>query len=100
GGALPMQVFGVAGDVARLFLGVPYALHAELFAGVAFGPQGLAQAALVGSDQAGRRAQYRRRRTVVALQANNFRPGEVALEAQDVLDLCTAPGIDRLVVVA
>ena len=58
------------------------------------------EAALVGSNQSGGRAQYRRRRTIVALQPDDLGAGKVALEAQDVFHFRAAPAIDRLVVVA
>ncbi len=45
-----------------------------------------------GEDMAGR--------AIIALEANDFRAGEILFEAQDVVDLRAAPAIDRLVVVA
>ena len=67
---------------------------------IAFGPQRLAEAALVGGDQARSRAQDRGRRAVIALQPDDFGAGKIALEAQDVFHLRAAPAIDRLIVVA
>ncbi len=97
---LGVQVLGFAGRRAGFFLRVPHALHLDLLAGVAFGPQGLAEAALVGGDEAGRRAQDGGRGAVVALQADDFRAGKVVLEAQDVVHLRAAPAVDGLVVIA
>ena len=54
---LAMQVFGLGGDIAGLFLGIPHALTRIFSPGFAFGPQRLAQPALVGGDQARGRAQ-------------------------------------------
>ena len=95
-----MQLFGVGGHGARFLFGVPHALHLDLLAWVAFGPQCLAQAALVGGDQAGCRAEDRGRRTVIPFEADDFRTWKIALEAQDVFHFRAAPGIDRLIVVA
>jgi hypothetical protein len=81
-------------------LRVVHALHLDFFAGLAIGPQRLAKPSLIRRDQARGRAQDRGRRTVIALQADHLRAGEIALEAQDVFDLRAAPAIDRLVVVA
>ena len=41
-----------------------------------------------------------RRRAVILLKADDLRAGEVLFETQDIGDFGTAPGIDRLVVVA
>ena len=51
-------------------------------------------------DQAGGGGQDRRGGAVIALQPDDAGAGEILLEAQDVLHLGAAPGIDRLVVVA
>ncbi len=37
---------------------------------------------------------------VIALEANDLGAGKIVIEAQDVVDLRTAPAIDRLVVIA
>ncbi len=39
-------------------------------------------------------------RAIIALEANDFRAGEILLEAQDVVDFRAAPAVDRLIVVA
>ena len=98
--ALAMLVFGIAGDIAGFFFGVPNAGNADFLAGLALGPQRLAQPALVGFDQAGRRAQNRWRAAVVAFQPDDLGAGKVALEAQDVFHFGAAPAIDGLVVIA
>ena len=95
-----MQLFGIGGDIAGFLFRVPHALHLDLLAGLAFRPQRFAEAALVGGDEAQRRGQDRRRRAVIAFEADHLGPRKVALEAQDVLDLRPAPAIDRLIVVA
>ena len=88
------------GDQPALGLAVPDAANNDLFAVVALGPEGLAEPALVGFDQAGGGGQDVAGGAVVALQPDHCRAGEVALEAQDVVHLGAAPAIDRLVVVA
>src|ERR1700722_4643757 len=98
--ALAMQIFRLAGDIAGFLLGVPHPLNLDLLALVAFGPQRLAQPSLVGGDQARGRAQYHRRRTVIALPPYPPRAGKIALEAQDVFHLRPAPAIDALIVIA
>ena len=69
-------------------------------ASVAAGAQGLAEPALVVGDQGGGGGEDGRGGAVIALQPDDARAGEILLEAQDVLHLGAAPGIDRLVVVA
>ncbi len=64
-----------------------------------FGPQGLAQATLVGGDQARRRRQDVLRRPIVPLQPDDLGAWKVAFEAQDVVHLRPPPAIDRLVVI-
>ena len=94
-----LQLLGLVGDSARFLFSVPHALHSDLFAGVAFGPQRLAEAALVGGDEPRRRTVCGRR-AVIAFEANDFGAGKIALETQNVFDLRAAPAIDRLIVVA
>ena len=69
-------------------------------AGFGAGEQRLAQPVAVMGDESGRHAEDMPGRAVVALQPDHRGVGEVALEAQDVLDLGAAPAVDRLVVVA
>ena len=64
------------------------------------GPEGLAEAAFVGGDDAGGGGEDVRGGAVVLLEADHLRAGEVLLEAEDVADLGAAPAVDRLVVVA
>ena len=87
-------------DPARLLLAVPVADEADLLALGDVGPEGLAEAALVGGDDAGGGGEDVRGGAVVLLEADDLGAGEVLLEAQDVADLGAAPAVDRLVVVA
>ena len=64
------------------------------------GPEGLAEAALVGGDDAGGGGEDVRGGAVVLLEADHLRAGKILLEAEDVADLGAAPAVDRLVVVA
>ena len=63
------------------------------------GPQRLALAAHVAGDEGGGHVEDRLARAVVVLEAEDTRPGEVALEVEDVLYVGPAPGVDRLVLV-
>ena len=90
----------LVGDQPALGLAVPDAAHLDLLAALGLGPQGLAQPALVGGDQARGGAEDVAGGAVVALQPDDLGAREVALEAQDVVHLGAAPAVDRLVVVA
>ena len=106
-GLIGCEAAGAAGerldllaDPARLLLAVPVADQADLLALGDVGPERLAEAALVGGDDAGGGGEDVRGRAVVLLEADHLGAGEVLLEAQDVADLGAAPAVDRLVVVA
>ncbi len=62
--------------------------------------QRLAEPAAVLGDDGSRGLQDRRRRAVVALEADRLRRRELARELQDVRDVGAAPAVDRLVLVA
>ena len=98
--AVPLQRLDLLADPARLLLGIPQTAHDDLFAACGAGPQGFPQAAAIMRDDAARRRQDLRGRTVVFLEPHDQRAGEVALEFEDVADLGAAPAVDRLVVVA
>ena len=98
--ALALQRLDLVADEARLLLAVPQALHRHLLALARLGPQGLAEPAVIVGDEAGGGAEDVVGGAVVALQPDDSRAREIALEAQDVADLGAAPAIDRLVVVA
>ena len=100
GVALPLHLLDVLADEPRLFLVVPAAFDLDLLARLAVGPERLAEPALVVGDEPRRRAENMPRRAVVALEPDDLGAGEVGLEAEDVVHLCAAPAIDRLVVVA
>ena len=76
------------------------AAHDDGLAFIPLGAQRFAEAGLVLGDEARGRAQDIRRRAVVLFQPDHLCPGEVFLEAQDVVHLGAAPAIDRLVVIA
>ncbi len=87
-------------DPARLLLAVPKPAQHDPLALVEHRPQRLAETALILGDERRSGGEDVRRRAVVLLEADDLRPGEIALEAQDVADLGAAPGVDRLIVVA
>ena len=97
---LGVQRLDLLADEARLFLGIPGAGDRDLFAGLVFRAQRLAETALVLGDEAGGGRQDMRGGAIVALQPDHRRAGKIVLEAEDVVDLGAAPAIDRLVVVA
>ena len=97
---LALELLDVLADGAGFFLAIPHALDGNLLALVHLRPQGLAEAALIGGDEAGGRLQDMRRRPVVLFEADDLGAGEIRFEFQDVVHLGAAPAIDRLVVIA
>src|SRR5262249_42868469 len=87
-------------DRASLLFRIPSRDHPDLFASLAFRAQRLAQPALIVRDQVRSGGENVAGRAIVALEANDFRAGEILLEAQDVVDLSAGPAVDRLIVVA
>ena len=87
-------------DEARLFLRIPRPRHRHLLAARGLGAERLAEAVLVLGDQPRGRGEDVAGRAVVALEADHRRAGKVVLEPQNVVDLGSAPAVDRLVVVA
>src|SRR6185312_10596183 len=90
--AFALARFDLVADPARLLLAVPEAFEDDAFALVERRPQGLAEPAFVLGDERGRGGKDVWGRAVVLLEADDLRPREVALEAQDVADLGAAPG--------
>src|SRR5262249_13985332 len=82
-----MQLLRIGRDRARFFFGIPHTLYTNAITGIALGPQGLAEPALVRGDEAGSGTENRRCRAVIPLEADDFRAGKIALKAQDVFDL-------------
>ena len=95
-----LQLFDLLADRARLLLGIPRAGDRYLFARLVLGAQRLAEAAFIVGDEMRSCREDMAGRAVVALEADHLGAGKVLLEAQDVVDLGTAPAVDRLVVVA
>jgi hypothetical protein len=75
-------------------------MHALVLGIGLLGEQGLAEPALIVGDQVAGGAEDMFGGAVVALEPDDFRAGEILLEAQDVFDFRAAPAIDRLVVIA
>ena len=98
--AAALELLDVVADGARFLVAIPVTAQGDELALVELRPQRLAEPALVLGDEPGGSAKYMRRGTVVLLQPDNACPRKILLEAQDVVDLCTAPAIDRLVVIA
>ncbi len=98
--ALALQRLDFVAGPARFLLGVPDTADDDLVAVIGLGPQGLAEPAAVVRDHPGGGGENARGRAVVFLEADDRRTREIALEAQNVADLRSAPAIDRLVVVA
>lgn len=85
---------------ARFVEFVEGAVEGNRLAFAAFGPQIFAHAPVVVGDQGVGRFQDVAGGTVVLLQADGFRAGEILQEALDVFHLRAAPAVDRLVIVA
>lgn len=97
---LALKRFDLVADRARLLLGIPGAGDGDFLAWDVFGVQRLAEAAFVVRDKVRGGREDMTGRTIVALQPDDLRAGEVVLEAKDVIDLGAAPAVNRLVVVA
>ena len=91
GMSVAVQLLRVRRDSTRFLLRVPHALHTNAIARIALGPQRLAEAALVGGDEAGGGTQNGGCRAVVPFEPYHFRAGEIALETKNVFELCAAP---------
>jgi hypothetical protein len=87
-------------DEARLVLFVVGGIQCDRFAGPAGCPQMLAEALRIVGDDRVRGLENRRSRPVVLLETDGLGARKVAQEMLHVLDTCTAPAVDRLVVVA
>ena len=98
--ALALQLLDLLADAARFLFGIPGAGDGHLLAGHVVGAQRLAQPAFVVRDQMRGGGENVPGRAVIALQPDDFRAGEIVLEAQDVVDLGAAPAVDRLIVIA
>src|SRR5215470_2866526 len=98
--ALSLQRLDLLADRARLFLRIPGTGDLHLLARLVVGAQRLAEPALVVRDQMRGGGEDMRSAAIVALEPDHLGAREVVLEAQDVVDLGTAPAIDRLIVVA
>src|SRR3954447_19643077 len=98
--AATLQLLDVLADGARLFLRIPCAGDGHLLARLVLGAQRLAEPAFVMRDQVRGGAEDVRGRAVFALDPYHLGAGEFLLEAQNVVDLGTAPAVDRLVVIA
>ena len=83
------------------FFGIRHAVeHTDFLAGIAFGVALLGDTPLVVGDDAVGRIDDGAGRAVVALEADYLAVGVVFAEIEDVLDLGSAEGIDRLRVVS
>src|SRR5690606_36099718 len=82
---LALQLLDFLGDVARFLLAVPIARYLDLLALVGIRPERLAEARLIGGDEARGRAQNLRRGAIVPFEADHLRARKVLLEAQDVV---------------
>jgi len=101
-GIAALQPLDLLADGAGFLLTVPGGVdHHLLVVGVhPVGEQRLAEAPFIVGDQMAGGAEDMLGRAVVTLQLDDLGAGKILLEAQDVVDLRTAPAVDRLVVVA
>ena len=93
------QTLDVITYAASLFLVVPNSGNGHLVTIVAVSEECFAEAPLVVRDQSRRSCQNVAGRTVVALKPDHRGAGEIRFEPQDVVDLRSAPTVDRLVIV-
>ena len=102
GMAVALMLFDLFAYRTCLFFRVPGRMDVDL--GVlridGIGEQCLAQPPFVVSDQMRGCSKYMCCGSVVALEADDLGAGKILLEPQDVVDLGSAPAIDRLVVIA
>src|SRR5436190_1108459 len=89
--AAALQFLDLLADRARFLFRVPRTRDGDFLARLVFGAQRLAEAPLVIRDQVRGGAEDMAGRAVVALEPDHLRAGKVLLEAQDVVDLRTAP---------
>ena len=99
--ALALQLLDFLANRAGFLFGIPARMHGHLVVlGVRLlGEQRLAEAALIMGDQMGGSAENMLGRAVIAFKPHHLGAGKIALEAEDVFHLRTAPAIDRLVIV-
>ena len=98
--AAALQFLDFLADGAGFLFGIPGAGDGNFFAVDVFGAQRLAEPAFVVRDQMRGGGEDMTGGAVIALQPNDFRAGKIMVEAQDIVDLGTAPAIDLLVVIA
>ena len=96
----PLQPFHFLAHPARLFLTVPMADEADLFAVLLFGPQRLAQTPLIAGDHGAGGGQNMGGRAVILLQPHHNGARKILFKPQDIAHLGPAPAIDRLVIIA
>ena len=96
----PLQPFHFLAHPARLFLTVPMADEADLFAVLLFGPQRLAQTPLIAGDHGACSGQNMGGRAVILFQPHHNRARKILFKPQDIAHLGPAPAIDRLVIIA
>src|SRR5690606_23162932 len=96
---LALKLLDVLADDAGFFLVVPAAFDLDLLAVVVMvRAQRLAETPLIVGDQPRRRGEDMPGRAVVPFEPDDLGAGEVRLETQNVVHLCAAPAVDRLVV--
>ena len=97
--ALLNPVFDTVDDETRLVFFVVSRVKHDRFAGIALGPELLAEPRLVIIDQRVCGLQYGAGGTVILFQPDHQGIGEVLLEMMYVFDARTAPAVNRLIVV-
>src|SRR5262245_48970302 len=95
-----LELLDLFADRARCLVAIPCASHLDAHAELVLGSQGLAEATFVVGDKMGRRRKNVPGAAIVSLQANDLCAWKIVFETQDVVDLGTAPAVDRLVVIA
>ena len=87
-------------DPTRLFLTIPMADQADLFALFGFGPKLFAKPSLIAPNDPGSGPKYVGRRAVILFQPDHMRARKILFKPQDIAHFGPAPAIDRLVIIA
>ncbi len=98
--AFMLSRFDLLADKPRFFLAVRPFSNPRSISERFVSEQRLSQATAIVGDQSRSHGENVPGRSIVSLEPDDLRAGKILLEAQDVFHIRTAPGVDRLIVVA
>ena len=98
---LALKLFDLFADGASLFFAVPCRGHIDLLFVVTclVGKQGFAKTVFVVADEVRGGSEDVAGGAIITFQLNDLRAGEVFFKAQNVIDFCPAPAVNRLVII-